>query len=533
MRRRCGCILCLLLLGLSACENKTLNQTEEEHSNVITVSEEEITENSYTENSDEALSSESIREEDTSGILDIQQYSNASIYFEYPVEWVLTEQQGEDGTCVSISNSNEEDGADFTLVQGEAWRVNLDYAKEDYVQLLCEKYEALEITDLSTIIIDGYDAKKLQFTYKENEQEYMAAKYMVVVDLVSFEMTYIYPSEQIKEYETQGENILATMQFTIAKSAVQQAFLSVLLNEEIFECSGNDYDFHYNGYLKELKDGERIREFPQFAINDLDGDEVPEIILAEKEYIGFIVLRYREGKVYGTDMNYRAMFNLRENGMAYGTSSAADYIMAKRYFIGNKIVSNDKLHSDCYYTPNYYIDDVPVTKEEFEQLETKIYYEVSETEWYDFTKESIKQHITESPLFVDVSEEKALRMQQRQEYMDSLSYLLEIKGAYVGKSQEEKNENAKQYYYECKGELDKIYKLCKANFKQEELTKLKKEQQYWEEGIKKRLAADLLQYNAYSIEDLKEQWLYYEYGDVYLRRALYLINCYYGCDFYD
>ena len=335
---------------------------------------------------------QNITEEETEAGQMVQQYSNASIYFEYPVEWVLTEQQGEDGTCVSIVNPNEKDGADFTLVQGEAWRVNLDYKKEDYVQFLSEKYEELEITDLSTIIIDGYDAKKLQFTYKENKQEYTATKYMVVADLVSFEMTYIYPSEQIKEYEMQGENILATMQFTIAKSTVQQAFLSVLLNEEIFECYGNDYDFHYNGYLKELKDGERIREFPQFAINDLDGDEVPEIILAEKEYIGFIVLRYREGKVYGTDMNYRAMFNLRENGMAYGTSSAADYIIAKRYFIGNKIVSNDKLHSDCYYTPNYYIDDVPVTKEEFEQLETKIYYEVSETEWYDFTKESIKQH---------------------------------------------------------------------------------------------------------------------------------------------
>lgn len=218
MRRRLSSIVCLVMLFLSACENKTLNQAEVEYSNEIIVLEEEITEISYIENSDEVTSSESTREEDTSRKLDMQQYSNASIYFEYPVEWVLTEQQGEDGACVSISNPNKEDGADFTLVQGEAWRVNLDYTKEDYVQLLCERYEALEMKDLSTISIDGQDAKKLQFTFKENEQEYTATKYMVVVDLISFEMTYIYPSEQIKEYEMQGENILTTMQFTIEKA---------------------------------------------------------------------------------------------------------------------------------------------------------------------------------------------------------------------------------------------------------------------------------------------------------------------------
>ena len=108
-----------------------------------------------------------------------------------------------------------------------------------------------------------------------------------------------------------------------------------------------------------------------------------------------------------------------------------------------------------------------------------------------------------------------------------------MKRNYIGDGQKEKNENAKQYYYESKEELQKIYKLCKENLQQEECARLKKEQQYWEEGIEKRLVQDLLRYHAASIEELEEQWLYYDYGDMYLRRILYLVNYYYGCDFYE
>ena len=479
---------------------------------------------------------QNITEEETEAGQMVQQYSNASIYFEYPVEWVLTEQQGEDGTCVSIVNPNEKDGADFTLVQGEAWRVNLDYKKEDYVQFLSEKYEELEITDLSTIIIDGYDAKKLQFTYKANEQKYAGTKYIVVVDLVSFEITYRYPLEKAKEYEMQGESILASIQFTVAKSAIQQAFLSVLLSEQPFfytdKYVGQDREvLHtYNGYLKELPFDERIMTFPRFSIVDMDGDDVPEIVLEMENYLGFVVLRYKDGKIQGNEFWYRWLIDLRENGTFLGTSGAEVYTIGKLYFVNDTFVDSDKLHRQY---PSYYLHDVPVTQETFKQLEAEIFTDVPQVEWYDFTEESIKQHITESPLFVEVPEEKALRMQQRQEYMDSLSYLVELKCNYIGDSQEEKNENAKQYYYECKEELEKIYKLCEDNFQQKERTILKKEQQYWEEGIEKRLVEDLLRYDAYSIEDLKEQWLYYDYGDMYLRRTLYLINCYYGCDFYD
>ncbi len=282
--------------------------------------------------------------------------------------------------------------------------------------------------------------------------------------------------------------------------------------------------------MKELPFNDSIMTFTQFTIVDMDGDEVPEVVLEMEDYIGFVVLRYKDGQIIGNEFGYRWLLELCEDGTSLGTGGACIYSMGKLYFVDDTFVQSDKLYRDNSY---YYLFDVPVTQEEFEQVETEIFTDVSRAEWYNFTEEYIKRHITESPLFVEVPEEKTLRMQQRQEYMDSLSYLTDMKRNYIGDGQKEKNENAKQYYYECKEELQKIYKLCKEDLQQEECTRLKKEQQHWEEGIEKRLVQDLLRYHAVSIEELEEQWLYYDYGDMYLRRILYLVNYYYGCDFYE
>ena len=84
-----------------------------------------------------------------------------------------------------------------------------------------------------------------------------------------------------------------------------------------------------------------------------------------------------------------------------------------------------------------------------------------------------------------------------------LSYLTDMKRNYIGDGQKEKNENAKQYYYECKEKLQKIYKLCKEDLQQEECARLKKEQQYWEEGIEKRLVQNI---GKAWLEICKKQW---------------------------
>lgn len=46
-----------------------------------------------------------------------------------------------------------------------------------------------------------------------------------------------------------------------------------------------------NGYLKDIPLNDKTMEFSQFAVVDLDGDSMPEIVLAVEEYMGFVILR--------------------------------------------------------------------------------------------------------------------------------------------------------------------------------------------------------------------------------------------------
>lgn len=210
-------LILLLLVSVfgTACGSEEQKQMQTENMDAVVVLEEEqISESKVLESIvEENESIQNTTEEEEREGQTVQQYSNASIYFEYPLDWGMEEQQGEDGSTVKISNPNVKDCTVFELVQGEAWRVNLDYTKEDYEQFLSERYTELEIIDLSTMIIDGYDAKKLQFVYEENEQKRMGIKYMVIVDLVSFDMTYVYPLENEKEYEKQGERMIESVHF--------------------------------------------------------------------------------------------------------------------------------------------------------------------------------------------------------------------------------------------------------------------------------------------------------------------------------
>ena len=121
-------------------------------------------------------------------------------------------------------------------------------------------------------------------------------------------------------------------------------------------------------------------------------------------------------------------------------------------------------------------------------------------------------------------------MNGRQEYMDSLQYLIELTRNYTEGDLEKRNAYAKKYYDSCKDEMNKIYEMC---IKKHDDSDLRKMQQVWETGFVNRLSEDLKKYDVCSIEELEDRAIYFTYGDMMLRRTLLLINIYYDCDFYD
>ena len=146
-------------------------------------------------------------------------------------------------------------------------------------------------------------------------------------------------------------------------------------------------------------------------------------------------------------------------------------------------------------------------------------------EWYDFTEEVIREK------FVDNSGNNG-KNNERQDYLDSLVYLIDITYDYSYKEQETFNKDGKRYYYNSIAEMNKIYELCKGKFSGSELMALEEEQREWQEGIELRLARDLWP-TYYSVEE-KESWdLYYYYGSMTLKRTFHLVNLYYDCHFYN
>ncbi len=107
-----------------------------------------------------------------------------------------------------------------------------------------------------------------------------------------------------------------------------QTFKAVLLNEQTLLCTDkspyDDLDHEWNGYLNELAYDTNPIKTPQFAVVDLDGDGVSEVVLALEDYNGFIILRYKENKVYGFIVSYRSMYNLKADGSFMSSSSSSD-----------------------------------------------------------------------------------------------------------------------------------------------------------------------------------------------------------------
>lgn len=307
--------------------------------------------------------------------------------------------------------------------------------------------------------------------------------------------------------------------------SAMQAFRSVLLNETAFSCTdkvpGDNTNAiqQFNGLLDEIQYGyNNPAQVCRFAIVDLDGDSISEVVLELEDYYGFLILRYVEGKIQGNALGYRSMSSIKENGTFQSENSAFEGFIEKLYFIGDTVVRDNKIHflwiSDDI---THSIDDISVGKEDYERANA-LYEGCPEVEWHDYTEEEVNKFIVENLSFTGVSVEAVKKAGERQAYLDSLSYLINLTYDYSRKTEEEFHADGKSYYDGCFNELNKIYQLCTERVTGEALEALNAEQQRWEDENGK---------------EPEEDALYYEYGDKVFRRVLRLINMYYGYEFYD
>ena len=318
---------------------------------------------------------------------------------------------------------------------------------------------------------------------------------------------------------------------------VGETFRAVLLSERPF-C----YFFNYVPYADVMQESyvcfnEVIYNnaplvTPRFAVVDMDGDQVPEVVLEIDDDMGYVILRYKDGEIYGNEIDYRSLENLKEDGSHGGDAGAGDNWIKKLYFIGNSIVSDDKVHiKEDTWNVSYTINDIPVEENVWNGIKTS-FDETPEVEWHEFTEEAVREWVTENPLFTDISMEES-RISERQSYLDSLSYLVELTYGSSLKEREDPEQyyaDAESYYNGCRAEMDKIYRLCAG-----ELDMVEAKQQLWEEYMEQSMDEDMNANSYYGITDPREKAaaIYFDYGDRVLRRTLRLINDYYRVYSYD
>jgi hypothetical protein len=313
-------------------------------------------------------------------------------------------------------------------------------------------------------------------------------------------------------------------------SAAMQALKSVLLNEETFLYIDNTAArlYRYNGYLKDINYNESPMKTPQFTIIDLDGDDIPEVVLAIENYNGFVILKYKNNKVTGNYINYRSFAQLRKDGSFISSNGADHNMIGKIYFIGDSIITEHKYKSEGN---SYFLRDVPTEKDVWEKQWTLL-MGLPEVDWFNYDKDEISQQFINNSNSKDMPDTVNKSINERQEYLDSLSNLIDLTNN-TGKSRKAENADAKNYYEGCNKQMRKIYKLILKKSSDNVLQSLKNEQQQWEKSFNSILSDYLSRYHINSIDELEEQNYYIDLGDMILRRTINLVNQYFDYHFYD
>jgi len=187
-------------------------------------------------------------------------------------------------------------------------------------------------------------------------------------------------------------------------SSALEAYKAVLQNKKEFTSIDNNKELYLNDFLTNKEIYEITFKATRFTVLDMDGDKVPEVVLelSSNDIPRFYeVLHYMNNTVYGYIFTYRSLGELKADGTFMFSSGAADSGVGKLKFenetydidILGKIESNQ---DDSDLTVSFFIDDKPVTKEEYDAFINK-QMEKKDTVWYEFSQENIEKELSVKP----------------------------------------------------------------------------------------------------------------------------------------
>jgi hypothetical protein len=296
-----------------------------------------------------------------------------------------------------------------------------------------------------------------------------------------------------------------------------QAFKDVLLNEITFFCTFQTYNPIYkkDTYISEVTNANNATmSTPKFSMVDLAGDAVPEIVLEQGDYRGFVILRYKEDAVFGYLVNYRSMQNLKKDGSFLSSSGADDNSLGKLRFIGDYCDFDHKAYKESIGSDlSYYLHDAPITKYDFDII-WALFDELPAVDWYEYSIDAVNQWQTDNPTELKTPAPPEETTIEKQSYLDSLAHLLDPNGTlYLS--------NYKSYYDGWNDAMKKIYQLCLEKLSVVDSEALSVEQEQW---LKNRE-----QHGEKYPDSIRD----FKLGEITKRRTYRLIDYFFGDHFYD
>ncbi|NLB43054.1 MAG: hypothetical protein GX815_12540 [Clostridiales bacterium] len=188
-------------------------------------------------------------------------------------------------------------------------------------------------------------------------------------------------------------------------SLAMNAYRDVLNNKTKFISSDHEKAVFLDDFLTDKEIYGAIYKPMHFTVLDMDGDEVPEVIieLVVGDDVQFYeILHYLNSEVYGYLRVLRGLMQLKTDATFTYSNGAADNGISKVEFDSTGSISDTVLgYSESSFdkgniTISYFVNDEPVT-EEYYLLLLEEQDEKKEAMWYEFSEDSIETEFTLNP----------------------------------------------------------------------------------------------------------------------------------------